>query len=79
METISKSYRISRRAGYQGLRPSVGNQAAVEKLATGKNSSEERPEGIRTEKSTLTPLVKHHVMSSKKLEINGSMRSTSKS
>ena len=45
MKTRSESYRIGRRAGYQGPRPSVGNQAEVEKLATGRNSSKERSEG----------------------------------
>ena len=43
MKTRSCTYRIDRRAGYQGPRPSASNQAEVEKLITGRNSSNERP------------------------------------
>ena len=42
METSrSNSYHIDRRVGQQGSRPSVGNQAEVEKLATGTQSSQD--------------------------------------
>ena len=40
MTTYSSSYRIDRRAGYQGSRPSVRGQAEVEKYATGHHYSE---------------------------------------
>ena len=35
------SFRIGRRAGKRGPLPSVGNQAGVEKYATGTNSSQQ--------------------------------------
>ena len=40
MSTSEFSYRIGRRAGYQGPRPSVGGQAEVEKYVTGHHYSE---------------------------------------
>ena len=43
------SYRISRRAGKQGPRPSAGNQAEVEKSATGTNSPHHASEDFHTE------------------------------
>ena len=53
METQNKvTYRIGRRAGKQGPRPSVGNQAEVEKSATGTDSSNQAHEDHRTEEYT---------------------------
>lgn len=43
------SYRIGRRAGKQGPRPSGGNQAGVEKYATGTNSAQQAVEDYHTE------------------------------
>ena len=43
------SYRIGRRAGKQGLRPSVRNQAGVEKYATGTNSSQQADQDYHAE------------------------------
>ena len=43
------SYRIGRRAGKQGPRPSVGNQAEVEKYATGTNSAQQADEDYHAE------------------------------
>jgi len=43
------SYRIGRRAGKQGPRPSVGNQAGVEKYATGTNSAQQADEDYHAE------------------------------
>ena len=43
------TYRIGRRAGKQGPRPSVGNQAEVEKSATGTNSPHHASEDFHTE------------------------------
>ena len=43
MQQNITSYRIVRRAGYQGTRPSVVHQAGVEKLATGKERSSQPP------------------------------------
>ena len=40
MTTYTSKYRIDRRAGYQGSRPSVRGQAEVEKYATGHHYSE---------------------------------------
>ena len=40
MSTSSSTYRIDRRAGYQGSRPSVRGQAEVEKYVTGHHYSE---------------------------------------
>ena len=40
MYTPQLPYRITRRAGYQGLRPPVGSQAGVEKYVTGHHYSE---------------------------------------
>ena len=39
MQTRQKSYRIARRAGYQGARPSGSIQPEVEELVTGSTSS----------------------------------------
>ncbi|XP_063588611.1 uncharacterized protein LOC134765758 [Penaeus indicus] len=41
MKTRNKSYRLVRRAGQQGTRPSGGNQPEVEKYASGTSSSED--------------------------------------
>ena len=41
MKTRNKSYRLVRRVGQQGTRPSGGNQPEVEKYASGTNSSED--------------------------------------
>ena len=46
------TYRIGRRACKQGQRPSVGNQAEVEKSATGTDSSNQAHEGHNTEEYT---------------------------
>ena len=46
------SYRIGRRAGKQGPRHTVGNQAEVEKSATGTDSSNQAHEDHRTEEYT---------------------------
>ena len=43
------TYRIGHRAGKQGPRPSVGNQAEVEKSATGTNSPHHSSEDFHTE------------------------------
>ena len=43
------SYRIGRRAGKQGPRPSAGNQAEVEKYATGTNSAHQANEDHHAE------------------------------
>ena len=43
------SNRIGRRAGKQGPRPSAGNQAGVEKYATGTNSAQQAVEDYHTE------------------------------
>ena len=43
------TYRISRHAGKQGPRPSVGNQAEVEKSATGTNTPHHSSEDFHTE------------------------------
>ena len=45
MSTSSSTYRIDRRAGYQGSRPSVRGQAEVEKYVTGHHYSEETSSG----------------------------------
>ena len=55
-----KSSRIARRAVKQGARPSVADQAGVEKLATGTNSSTESLNVTRTgKKPTLAHQTKH--------------------
>ena len=41
MQTRSKTYHIGRRVGNQGPRPSVSNQAEVEKYTSGRNSSQD--------------------------------------
>ena len=46
------TYRIGRRAGKQGPRPSVGNQAEVEKSATGTDPSNQAHEDHNTEENT---------------------------
>ena len=46
------TYRIGRRAGKQGPRPSVGNQDEVEKSATGTDSSNQAHEDHNTEENT---------------------------
>ena len=46
------TYHIGRRAGKQGPRPSVGNQAEVEKSATGTDSSNQAHEVHNTEENT---------------------------
>ena len=46
------TYRIGRRAGKQGPRPSVGNQAEVEKSATGTDSSNQAHEDHNTKENT---------------------------
>ena len=43
------SYRIGRCTGKQGPRPSVGNQAGVEKYANGTNSSQQADEDYQDE------------------------------
>ena len=45
----SFSYRIGRRAGEQGPRPSVENQAEVEKSTSGINSSHKEPQNNHAE------------------------------
>ena len=58
MRTYTPKYRIDRRAGYQGSRPSVRDQAGVEKYATGHHYSEVTSSGwpkskrYRTRKNT---------------------------
>ena len=50
MTSYTSKYRIDRRAGYQGSRPSVRGQAEVEKYATGHHYSEVTPSGWSTSK-----------------------------
>ena len=52
-------YRITRRAGYQGLRPSVRSQAGVEKYVTGHHYSEVASFGWPSSKRQRTR-IKHH-------------------
>ena len=58
MTSYTSKYRIDRRAGYQGSRPSVRGQAEVEKYATGHHYSEVTSSGwskskrYRTQKNT---------------------------
>ena len=50
MSTQKIPYRITRRAGYQGLRPPVGSQAGVEKYVTGHHYSEVASSGWSSHK-----------------------------
>ncbi len=67
MKTYQYSYRIDRRAGYQGSRPSVRGQAEVEKYATGHHYSEVVSSGWsnnkrhRTHKNKTTLLQQHRI------------------
>ena len=49
MKTRTKSYRIGRRAGEQGPRPSGRNQPEVEKSATGMNSQTDDLSGYQNQ------------------------------
>ena len=52
MTTNTSTYRIDRRTGYQGSRPSVRGQAEVEKYATGHHYSEVTSSGWPNRKGT---------------------------
>ena len=69
-QTNRKSYRIARRAGQQGARHSVGNQAGGEKCTTGTNSAHpQASEGNHTEEQPQQgPLDDQSVPTKKKRE-----------
>ncbi|XP_066930549.1 uncharacterized protein [Clytia hemisphaerica] len=52
MKPKQKPYRIDCLAGYQGSRPSEGNQSGVEKSATGIQSSQNDPQGHQNRETT---------------------------
>ena len=60
MSTSNSTYRLDRRAGQQGSRPSVSGQAEVEKFVTGHHYSEVTSSGWSTRKRYGTQNTKHH-------------------
>ena len=56
MQDETNSYRIVRRAGYQGARPPVVHQAGVEKLTTGKERFSQPPHHSNVEKIDSRPI-----------------------
>lgn len=60
MSSSKLTYRIDRRAGQQGSRPSVRGQAEVEKFVTGRHYSEVTSSGWSTNKRYRTQTTKHH-------------------
>ena len=60
MSTLTSTYRLDRRAGQQGSRPSVRGQAEVEKFVTGHHYSEVASSGWSTHKRYRTQNTEQH-------------------